>query len=309
MMIGQYLLQFVQSSQINLWIVAPFIKNNALYRLINGLNQQVKIYCVTRWRPEEIATGVGDIDIWLLLKERGNSQLWIRNDLHAKYYRADETCLIGSANLTSTALGWAPNPNLELLLDVPMSHPSLLNFESELISKATRVDDALYLQIRDLAVQLKTEVNSLQRIEQEIELMDISSIDREAWLPSLRNPEQLYRAYQGEKDKFSSGVYEVAIADLRVLQIPRGLSKVSFESYVGYALLQIPMVQKIDAFVSQPRRFGEVSGYLKKLPFSTVMDFDSKYAWQTLMRWLLYFYPQSYVSASLNYTEIFYRLK
>jgi hypothetical protein len=307
--IGQNLVEVVQKTQSELWLVAPFIKVNALIRLLSELNQQVKICCVTRWRPEEIAMGVSDIDIWLLLNERSNSQLWIRNDLHAKYYRADETCLIGSANLTATALGWASNPNLELLLDVPINHPSLVNFESELIAKAILVNDGLYEQTKDLVAQLEPEIKSLQHLEREVEFPEISNIDRETWLPSLRNPEQLYWAYRGEKDKFSSGIYEVAIADLHALGIPLGLSQLGFEAYVGYVLLQMPIVQKVDIFVAQPRRFGEVSAYLKTLPCTNLPDFDSKFAWQTLMRWLLCFLPTRYSQWTTNYTEMLQRNK
>jgi hypothetical protein len=302
--IGQNLVDVVQNTQHELWIVAPFIKLNALSRLINELNQQVKIHCFTRWRPEEIAIGVSDIDIWLLLKDRGNSQLWIRSDLHAKYYRADKTCLIGSANLTATALGWASNPNLELLLDVPINHPSLVNFETELMAKAILVNDALYQQTKELVTQLEPEIKSLQYLEQEVASTEISIIDLETWLPSLRNPEQLYWAYQGEKGKFSSGIYDIAILDLQVLNIPKGLSKSSFESYVGYSLLQLPIIQKVDIFVAQPRRFGEVSAYLKTLPCANVPDFDSKFAWQTLMRWLLFFLPTRYNQWVANHTEM-----
>jgi hypothetical protein len=307
--IGQNLVEVVQKTQSELWLVAPFIKVNALIRLLSELNQQVKICCVTRWRPEEIAMGVSDIDVWLLLKERGNSQLWIRHDLHAKYYRADKTCLIGSANLTATALGWASNPNLELLLDVPMNHPSLVNFESELIAKAILVNDALYDHTKDLVARLEPEIKPLQYPEQEVEFAEISIIDRETWLPSLRNPEQLYWAYQGEKDKFSSGIYDVAIADLRALGIPLGLSQASFQAYVSYALLQMPIVQKVDIFVAQPRRFGEVSAYLKTLPCTKEPDFDSKFAWQTLMRWLMYFMTKRYYQWTDNYTEMIQGVK
>jgi hypothetical protein len=303
--IGQNLVEVVQKTQSELWLVAPFIKVNALSRLLSELNQQVKICCVTRWRPEEIAMGVSDIDIWLLLKERGNSQLWIRHDLHAKYYRADEICLIGSANLTATALGWTSNPNLELLLDVPMNHPSLVNFESELLAKAILVNDGLYAQTKVVVAQLETDVKSLLSSEQSDS--SYSTIDRETWLPSLRNPEQLYWAYRGEKDKFSSGIYEVAIGDLHALGIPLGLSQSSFEAYVGYALLQMSVVQKVDLFVSQPRRFGEVSSYLKTLPCAKSSNFDAKYTWQTLMRWLLYFIPSRYSSNTPNYSEVFVR--
>lgn len=303
-MLADQLLRVCQSSQHELWLVAPFIKLHTLQRLLEGVSSTVVIRCVTRWRPEEIAIGVSDIDVWLLLNERGNSHLWIRNDLHAKYYRADETCLIGSANLTATALGWSFNPNLELLLDVPIHHPALASFESELLAKAISVDDALYEQTKDLVMQLKPEIKSVSHPEQSLEAISPVLVNYETWLPTWRNPEKLYWAYRGEKDKFSSSIYDLAVVDLQVLGIPLGLSQSGFESYVGYVLLHMPIVRKVDLFVSQPRRFGEVSAYLKTLPCAKLPEFDSKFAWQTLMRWLSYFLPARYNQWVDNYTEM-----
>jgi hypothetical protein len=304
---GATLHQLCQSATDELWLVAPFIKTAVLQRLLEGVSPSVGIQCVTRWRPEEIAMGVSDIDVWLLLKERGNSQLWLRHDLHAKYYRADQHCLIGSANLTATALGWSAQPNLEILLDVPIHRPSLRGFETQVLAAATIVDDTLYEQTKALVALLEPELKPKSYPEQEREALPSPSMDREVWLPSLRNPEQLYVAYSGERDRLARSVYEMAIADLEALNIPQGLSKSSFETYVGYMLLQMPIVKHVDAFVSQPRRFGEVAAYLKTLPCTNIPDFNAKHAWQTLMRWLMYFLSTTYESSTPHFSEIFTR--
>ena len=83
-------------------LVAPFIKRGALGRLLAKLPDGVRLLCVTRWRPEEIAAGVSDPDIWLDLQQRAGATLRLCPSLHAKYYRVDEACLLGSANLTDT---------------------------------------------------------------------------------------------------------------------------------------------------------------------------------------------------------------
>ena len=78
--------------------------------------EDVHISCVTRWRPNEIKMGVSDLQIWDLFKNRPNSDLYLINNLHAKLYKSDEECLIGSSNLTLKALGWTKNHNLEILM-------------------------------------------------------------------------------------------------------------------------------------------------------------------------------------------------
>jgi hypothetical protein len=87
-------------------LVAPFIKVSVLEKLMNKIiSPDVSLRCVTRWFPEEIVAGVSDLEVWSLIHQRSNSSLWLRPDLHAKYYRADQQCLVGSANLTGKALG------------------------------------------------------------------------------------------------------------------------------------------------------------------------------------------------------------
>src|SRR5690606_13352584 len=116
MNLGDQLEQLCRSTTQTLWLVAPFIKQVTLKRLLEHVAPEVTIDCVTRWRLDEIVAGVSDLGVWLLIRERPNSTLWLRSDLHAKYYRGDHQALVGSANLTNTALGWSPRPNLELLI-------------------------------------------------------------------------------------------------------------------------------------------------------------------------------------------------
>ena len=43
---------------------APYIKVAALERLLHACPADTKLVVVTRWRLDEIATGVSDIEIW-----------------------------------------------------------------------------------------------------------------------------------------------------------------------------------------------------------------------------------------------------
>lgn len=119
MILGTELSKLCTEADRELLLVAPFIKASVLERLLDKISSDVTLKCITRWFPEEIVTGVSDLEVWNLIQNRPNSSLWLRSDLHAKYYRADNHCLVGSANLTGKALGWSDCPNLELL--VPLS--------------------------------------------------------------------------------------------------------------------------------------------------------------------------------------------
>lgn len=286
-------------------LVAPFIKVNVLERLLKGIDKSIKVRCVTRWKPDEIAAGVSDVDVWLLIEERVNCTLWLRSDLHAKYYRGDQRALIGSANLTNAALGWSKRSNLEILIH---SDP-ITDFEQELFTGSVEVDDSLYQHIKQIVDALPTQITPvLEDFAPELlEDDEVLSIPVEAWLPILRHPENLYKAYIGDWDQLGTGSRIAALSDLQALDIPRGLNREQFEAYVGVQLLQKPIVRQVDRFVETPQRFGAVRDFLKTLTCANQQYFDADIAWQTLMRWLLYFPPYNHYTKLANHSEIFAR--
>lgn len=296
-------------------LVAPFIKASVLKRLLNKISPNVSLKCITRWFPEEIVAGVSDLEVWNLIQNRANSSLWLRSDLHAKYYRADNRCLVGSANLTGKALGWSNFPNLELLVTLSADELTVKTFETELLKACVPVTEDLFEQM-SLAVQLLAEqapnlvVSNLSKVEiLESNLITDNLVNVDAWLPILRNPEDLYLAYSGQIEKLSTASKIAALTDLRSLAIIPNLSSKVFKAYIGTLLLQKPIIQKVDSFVETPQRFGAVKNLLNSLPCSEINNFNAERTWQTLMRWLLYFLPNRYALSVPNYSEVFYRIK
>ena len=78
---------------------------------------------------------------------------------------------------------------------------------------------------------------------------------------------------------------------------------------MGILLLEKPIIQEIDNFVQIPRRFGAVRDFLASLLCANIPNVNPERAWQTLMRWLLYFLPSRYALSVPNYSEVFYRIK
>lgn len=304
---GDQLEHLCSSAQHDLILVSPFIKVNALERVLRAVPHHVSITCVTRWGLEEIAAGVSDIEVWLVLQQRPSTTLWLRADLHAKFYRADQTCLVGSANLTLTALGWTFSPNFEVLVTLPSDYDEIRDFETQLFTKCIPVDQQLF-----------------ERFRASVDLMDTSRIYvwpdnivsvpnslslRDTWLPSLRNPDMLYAGYVGDWDRLTIPSREASVTDLNALNIPAGLSRQAFEAYVGVTLLQMPLIQRLDQFVEIPQRFGAVSNLLSTLPCAEAMGFDSDRTWQTTIRWLLHFLGDRYRLKVPNHSEVFEKIR
>jgi phosphatidylserine/phosphatidylglycerophosphate/cardiolipin synthase-like enzyme len=284
-------------AQKELLLVAPFVKRSVLRRVLSHVRPDVAIQIVTRWRVDEIAAGVSDLDIWLLVTDRPNTLLWLRSDLHAKYYRADrDHALVGSANLTNAALGWSQQSNLELLIESPV----LTEFEVELFRGTVQVDESIYQHIRQIIDEIPKDQLITPSTEPQLheEIVDeLNAVSVESWLPSLRHPENLYVAYQGKADQLGTGSRIAAESDLQILNVPPNLERKYFDAYVGVQLLHMPIVRKVDEFVEEPQRFGSVRNYLRSLRCAEREGFDADIAWQTLMRWMKHFMP--------NHSEVF----
>ena len=98
---GNKLSEILMNATRDVVIVAPYIKNYALQRLVSNMSEKLtSVTCVTRWLPEDIASGVCDLDIFSTLNGTQGGRLLVQSNLHGKYYRGDDRCLIGSANLT-----------------------------------------------------------------------------------------------------------------------------------------------------------------------------------------------------------------
>ena len=313
---GQQLESLCSQAQSEVILAAPFIKTKACDRLLSHIPSGIQLQCITRWRPEEIVAGVSDLSVWELIKARPGAKLWLRSNLHAKYYRADQHCLVGSANITATALGWCTPANLELL--IPTTAAQLNDFETELFAGAIQVDQNLF-ELMQNTVQLLNEQKSTVQMIESIESMPPSTgeltaapsepqavaIADEAWLPTLRYPEHLYSAYSGKLDNLITASQEAAQQDLRALSLPANLSQPVFHAYVGSLLLQKPIICQVDALLETPQRFGAVANFLSRLPCNRTPHFEPKSAWQTLMRWLRYFLPERYTLSTPRHSEIF----
>lgn len=283
-------------------LVAPFIKAAALSRVLTNVDPDVELRCVTRWRPEEIAAGVSDLEVWPLLRERPRSSLWLSHALHAKYYRADNDCLIGSANLTSAALGWSAQPNLELLVDLPAHVAPCVGFERELWASVVSVDDDLHALMTEAVAAIQSDLPPLIIAESREAYIVVAQ--PRAWLPNLRHPDDLFLAYSGRSDELSSASAENARTDLRALNVMAGLSKNAFMRSIGVLLIQQPIVHHIDRFLITPQRFGAVRDELAGLPCAASPGFEPTLAWQTLMRWLFYFLPTRYTRLPSRHSEV-----
>ena len=232
--------------------------------------------------------------------------------MHAKYYRADKGCLIGSANLTATALGWSPNPNVEILVPPADCQSLRFTFERNLLASSVEVDNALFESavaaveaMPPLVFQDTVAWNAGGAGNEQV--VDVQISGDKTWLPRLRYPEYLYLAYCNELDALTTVARDVATEEVKNFRVLPGLPRKAFEAEIGIQMLSQPIVHGVDNFLKEPRRFGAVRDYLARTYGEDYEAFDASSAWQTLMRWLLYFAPNRFALAIPSHSEIMYR--
>ena len=217
-----------------LFIVAPYIKANALARVLDAAARIESLTCVTKWDPRDLAMGVSDIECRSIVKKHGGS-FRLHPHLHAKYYRMDEVDLIGSANLTFAAMGWSDQPNLEILCRAGDDFDADA-FQQHLLKDAREVSDDEFSCWEAVA---KTDVGSHEPTVGEQPLLY-------AWRPSTRDPRHLELAYRGHDEAIASfDEQRAAHRDIQAMHVPTGLNSESFRIWTSTCLLSAPFANAV----------------------------------------------------------------
>ena len=290
--LGDKASQLVVAAEREVILVAPYIKARALGRLLSSLGDHVGgLTCVTRWLPEDIAAGVCDLEILELIEGRSGG-LYVHPHLHAKYYRVDGQCLVGSANLTGRAMGWRNPANVELQVELPFDFPGIREWEEKLLSSTIKATPELRDQIKAEAAQLheRQQFSSIPEVGDEQETADAGDI----WVPRCPIPDYLWVVYSGvESGGMLQSTLDAANRDLEALQPPKGLSQSLFYAYISGIVKQMPLMLAIDELASNGLSDSEAHVFLEnhlgeKTPYSP------QETWGVLKTWLVHFLGSSY---------------
>ncbi len=216
-------------------IAAPYIKIDALQRVLALVPETALTTCVTRWSPDDIRAGASDIGCRPMVVQRGGT-FRLHPSLHAKYYRCDAKVLVGSANLTASGMRYSGAGNLEILCE-PSDAFDALAFEARLLAESREISDEEYA---DWAM--------LQTILTEVSLVS-SAIAEDAigqWQPATRDPEHVWLLYRELPQHIASDdELRLAQVDLDGLRVPGGLSRERFDAWVRAHLYASPFASAI----------------------------------------------------------------
>ena len=290
---GDVVASILKSAEHCVLIVAPFIRSEALSRVIEDIPNDIETTVVTRWRPSDLLSGASDLEVYDLAISNGFS-LFVRQDLHAKYFAADNDCLVGSANVTLTALGWRTPANLELLTATSRKSDDMREFEKSLMSGAVRVTAEQHGILKEFLKKLKRS----QIFYPDAPTMATLGSLAPNWVPQSRNPEELYCVYSGSPDVIRSALNAMK-EELTVIGALPGLDEDGFRTCVAATIIQSPLISRV---IGQIESVGQVTEETLQAILVDIGADESQHnphdMLQTLERWFSYFLSNQYETAS-----------
>ena len=277
-------------------LCSPFIKAKVFEAILSVIPGKISVRVVTRWRPPEVAAGLSDLEVFDIATERENTQVDLLHSLHAKLYVADNNCLVGSANLTATALGWRPDSNLEVLISADRSDSDV----SLLLDRLRGATPATFQIRADIEKQAslldKPALNESQDM-----LPEMTEKASQAWLPRCAAPDKLYQAYRNSDTTILTENTQMdALGDLEDLGPTDNLSEDDFIVYIRGSLSQIPSIQiildKIPAGMTDAQGEQVVSLIRNDLAPSDVQK-----QWSIIRDWISVFFNDKYEVAPRNF--------
>ena len=287
------IIALLSSARNSALIVAPFVRSESLSRLLDSVPGNTETVVVTRWRPADLIAGVSDLNIYDVAEKRA-VQLYLRNDLHAKLFAADDKCLVGSVNVTHTALGWRKPSNFELLAPVSRTASHIVEFENTLLSGAVRATAAL----RDCLVELLESLSVLPVVVSKRQNEDTTvGLLPPSWVPRIRNPDELYAVYHGNRD-VSRSAFQTMQEELTQLGTVPGMDEEEFRAWVAATIVQTPVVVGVIERIDREGQLTEdgLSNLIAEIGANT-KEYQPRNALEIFERWLTYFLPAQYETA------------
>ena len=124
-------------------LVAPFIKLDALERLLGACQDTSGLSVIVRWSAADIVAGVSDLDVYPFLRDQ-RVPLYLHSRIHLKLFTFNDS--VGfhtSGNVTQRGLGLHSEHNIEIGCQVELTYGDWAKIY-ELLNQSSRVTDAVY---------------------------------------------------------------------------------------------------------------------------------------------------------------------
>jgi hypothetical protein len=291
---GQVLEDRIVAGDKPVLFVAPFVKLDALQRLLASETRSENLKVVVRWRPADLLAGVSDLDIYPFLLDRGAS-LFSNEKLHAKLYVFESNSVfVTSANLTARGLGYGAPANLEVGAEASLLLEDWRSLHA-ILRESYRVSDIVY----------ETFKRWLEKAKKELPLVP----QFPAWpkfrrkeftiqsLPATASPDELRGFYfSSDRTACAGDLERQAIQDLVSFNIPLALDTSDFLERLRTGFCATPFVRAFVAHLESTNSmsFGAATAWIH----DTCEDVPVPYRYEVkdsvrkLFNWLSFFFDE-----------------
>jgi len=292
------------------FIIAPFIKLDALNSLLDHCEDVSALKVIVRWDGSDIVNGVSDLEIYEELARLG-VPLYRHPSIHLKILVFNQNWAFHtSGNITNKGLGLASKSNVEIGAQIRLTTKDWIELY-KLLEDATRIDDQLY----QIACRYRDETSDATDPLPPLHLeLDSQKEFSKLSLPAIQSPVELYKIYKdpelyiNEPDTYAAFVHDIVLYD-----IPLNLNSEDFYSTLGKNFKDHPFTKATSLFIRNEGslRFGKLNSWITNL----CSDKPVPYRWELksstnkLYDWLDYFYNEISWNIPGDHSQVIYWTK
>ena len=274
-------------------LISPFASVQGTERLLQGMEYSSDLKMVCRWSAQDIASGIADLGIYPLLRERG-IPLFLHSRIHLKLYVfADNTAFHSSANATGKGMGLVHDHNIEVGAVATLTRNDWDKLY-HLFDASVLVDDLVY------ARALQYQKDHARAIPSPLPPLDLAPPPADstysiAALPACPDPDTFAR-WHLEPEAIPPTEFSSYAHDRNLYGVPTGISRDRCLAFLGLKFRNHPFIQDLVRLIRShgTAPFGKVKAWLQ----STCRDTPVPYRWEltrntrVLYDWLSYFYDE-----------------
>ena len=303
----EYVATKIQEKKKLQFVIAPFIKREALQKLIEPCEDTSQLKVIVRWDTADIVNQVSDLEIYEDLKEQG-IPLYRHSCIHLKMLVFDQNWAFHtSGNITKRGLGLVANPNIEVGAQIRLEAKDWVEIQ-KLLENSIRIDDEIYKKFVKYKEDNYKKSEPLPQLE--IELDSAKEFSKLS-LPAIQSPNKLYEIYQSpENFKDVENLYAAFVHDLVLYNVPTSITRDAFFKKLGENFKTHSFIQKIVSHIKEKgsARFGQVNGWITEM----CSDKPTPYKWELksntnkLYDWLDYFFEEIHWDVPGKHSQVIY---
>ena len=172
------------------------------------------------------------------------------------------------------------------------SEPEVARFEERLLKGAIRATAALRDRLAAFLENYRGPQPPLPKLEPET-----SGQLQPDWIPLIRNPEELFSAYNGSAD-VGRAALQAMREDLKQIGVAPGMNERLFREWIAAAISQTPLIQTVIRHIEQKGEVTEsdIAAFLRSFDIDSGV-FRPREILENLERWLTCFFPAQYETA------------